>query len=41
MFGMVVNAPLSHKLSICYYNTDDNREQSNKYLMDSLNELLT
>ena len=21
---MVVNTPMSHKFSICYYNTDDN-----------------
>ena len=21
---MVVNTPISHKFSICYYNTDDN-----------------
>ena len=23
IFGMVLNTTLSHKLSICYYNTDD------------------
>ena len=31
IFGVVLNTPLSHKLSICYYNTNDNKDPSNKY----------
>ena len=33
---MVLNTPLSHKLSICCYNADDNRDPSNKYHMNSV-----